>query len=970
MKTSSLRSFLPIRSGFLILVSGISTTHAILDTNENGLSDIWEKAYNDGDLLPETLDLLSDPDGDGWSNQQEAIAGTNPFDANSPLGHVATDILHSPATFSGVDGNGDPILLTPEAVTITWPTLAGKLYTLQFSPNLQAGTWINVQEPIFGDGTPVSIVAVLTQPNGSTPDSLFWHVKISDADTDGDGLVNAEEAALNSNPLVDDRNLDADEDGLTNFEEFLLGSNPDNENTDGDSLNDFEDAAPKEALISWRRTSESAYAMVEIDAPAATYLPQDLADSGEVLFANGRWKNGVWVSLDAPLKTGSISTSGDPITYDEHSYGWFRFNSSLQALGSMTITFTSGQPAGGDPIGTSSFWIPGTPSPINLTESAGIWNTSYPALGPVGISNNGQTVVLARDANPTPVKHYKRFDINGAVIGRMDGISGYEPISYAGTGQSDVCPSGWVASRVHKQGQLIDRVALWNAANMAVALPEEANHTLYPINLSDLPDERVSLNCGATFQNHTIASRVFLPDGTGTYRYADSLTWERIQFFGGDGSGITYDGKIWRNGKSIPLKKLSGLYNTRLAEGYEIHPVRANKNGVYLVGLTSPEMEYKGALLYPIQIVSANGQTATELKVGKMDDGSVHALIRVSNEVSDSKLNIDLDRDRFYIRIPGLTGDHDVKVKLGTADNLDSEYDDDPTWVALVAKNGYYESRSQLLVSGDVDDDHTNSIYDLGEDDPSDESNQDRTHKVQLGGYVQITAVKIDGVESSCFMEIPVKVKKTVIVDVVVMSPAGITPERITADFNAVNERYAQVGLRVKRNAARFKDAEEIPGFPRSFRDGADYSSANTLDVDTGGIGAIPTKARMLIEAFGTDSKIDDIHAFYVEGCTGGGVNQGTSIPEYRGDVDPGFSNNFFISRNYAQFRVVAHELGHVLTNEGHWFDDYGHSTEIQWHHNLMRVGGNSSSDVDKIWRPKRLYPLQEDLIWNHRSVR
>ncbi len=215
----------------LLLAFSRQQAKAILDTNENGLSDIWEKIYNDGDLLPETLDQLADPDGDGWTNEQEALAGTNPFDANSPFGHIATDILHSPATFSGVDGNGDPILLTPEAVTITWPTLTGKLYTLQFSPNLQAGTWINVQEPILGDGTPISIVAVLTQPNGSTPDSLFWHVKISDVDPDLDNATNYEEFILGTNSGIADTDGDGADDGIegvggTNGADAEVGGSP------------------------------------------------------------------------------------------------------------------------------------------------------------------------------------------------------------------------------------------------------------------------------------------------------------------------------------------------------------------------------------------------------------------------------------------------------------------------------------------------------------------------------------------------------------------------------------------------------------------------------------------------------------------------------------------------------------------------------------------------------------------------
>ena len=54
------------------------TLHAIVDTNDNGLSDIWEKQHNDNELFSETFDPQVDLDADGWTNAQEAAAGTDP----------------------------------------------------------------------------------------------------------------------------------------------------------------------------------------------------------------------------------------------------------------------------------------------------------------------------------------------------------------------------------------------------------------------------------------------------------------------------------------------------------------------------------------------------------------------------------------------------------------------------------------------------------------------------------------------------------------------------------------------------------------------------------------------------------------------------------------------------------------------------------------------------------------------------
>ncbi|MGD9419418.1 MAG: hypothetical protein Q7R22_010780, partial [Verrucomicrobiota bacterium JB025] len=54
---------------------------AIVDVNGNGMSDVWEREFNDGELFDEGFDPLADPDADGWTNVEESIAGTGPFDS-------------------------------------------------------------------------------------------------------------------------------------------------------------------------------------------------------------------------------------------------------------------------------------------------------------------------------------------------------------------------------------------------------------------------------------------------------------------------------------------------------------------------------------------------------------------------------------------------------------------------------------------------------------------------------------------------------------------------------------------------------------------------------------------------------------------------------------------------------------------------------------------------------------------------
>jgi hypothetical protein len=213
--------------------------------------------YSNGTLPDPGLDPLDDPDGDGWNNAKEAAAGTNPFDANPPDGHLQPLITHSPEVW--VEVNGIPELQSPEALTLTWPTIAGKQYTLMVSTDLIE--WVQMGEETFiSNGDDGSYGVAL--PND---DKMFWRVKIEDVDSDSDGLTDAEEAELGTDPdnsetisgypdmwlathfrdqlLISglsafDPGGDPDHDGLTNLEEYLNDTDPNNSDSDGDGITD------------------------------------------------------------------------------------------------------------------------------------------------------------------------------------------------------------------------------------------------------------------------------------------------------------------------------------------------------------------------------------------------------------------------------------------------------------------------------------------------------------------------------------------------------------------------------------------------------------------------------------------------------------------------------------------------------------------------------------------------------------
>ncbi len=215
------RSMFDVLLVFLCVVLTASDALAIVDTNENGVSDPWEERYNSGNLYT-VFDPQDDPDGDGWTNAVEATAGTDPLDPNPPAGIIVPEIKRLFDVWYDSDDDGIDDAFCPDLLVIDWPTLQGKRYTLFFSADLTADSWLSLGPTRSGTGAEIGKGIPLTQPDGSIPDSIFWRVKIEDFDTDSDKLTDFEEIALGSSSS----SPDTDNDGVTDWEEVVNGTNP------------------------------------------------------------------------------------------------------------------------------------------------------------------------------------------------------------------------------------------------------------------------------------------------------------------------------------------------------------------------------------------------------------------------------------------------------------------------------------------------------------------------------------------------------------------------------------------------------------------------------------------------------------------------------------------------------------------------------------------------------------------------
>ncbi len=235
---TSIRFFAPIAA--LI----ITQAKAILDINTNGMSDVWEKQYNQGALLPNTILSTSDQDLDGWNNLTESIAGTNPFDPNQPTGIVIPQIQPNPAQ---------------GFFHIHHPSILGKTYLLQGSADLLS--WLDINDVVLAHETQLSSVSGLSTTTGQPPSAFFWRLQIGDYDSDTDDLTDAEEHILQTNPYhndsdndgihdkaellraLDPLNYDTDADALYDGLEDTLTTNPNNPDTDSDGIPDGEEIA-------------------------------------------------------------------------------------------------------------------------------------------------------------------------------------------------------------------------------------------------------------------------------------------------------------------------------------------------------------------------------------------------------------------------------------------------------------------------------------------------------------------------------------------------------------------------------------------------------------------------------------------------------------------------------------------------------------------------------------------------------
>jgi hypothetical protein len=121
---------------------------ALIDSDGDGIPDWWMMKYfghPTGQAYDHSL-ASDDADGDGMSNLQEYLAGTDPTDPNSVFRLWAA----APVT---------------NTMTLTWFAVPGKDYQVQYTTNLNNPVWLTAPGNVWVTGSQGYYLAPVAQPN-------------------------------------------------------------------------------------------------------------------------------------------------------------------------------------------------------------------------------------------------------------------------------------------------------------------------------------------------------------------------------------------------------------------------------------------------------------------------------------------------------------------------------------------------------------------------------------------------------------------------------------------------------------------------------------------------------------------------------------------------------------------------------------------------------------------------------------
>ena len=782
---------------------------------------------------------------------------------------------------------------------------------------------------------------------------------------------------------------DSDDDGLTNAEEADSGSDPTLKYSDGDGLMDGEDAVPNDGDFAFPRVPVSSYAMIDLGQDTyamdlnnanqallkvisgtttscvvwdkgqtltvpfafSSVLPQ-IADDGTVIGKTPESLSGSdnqdlfsWdpSMVTTPTKIVDVPTG----TYNESDYSWRGYTAKAQYLSAAgTLFYETGTST--SQVGmTDNGWVEAGSGTINErslnpTEERNEYTTNwhYYADGPVNdviretteAGFQGTVLAVVGSGGNAKIIHKELEFLNCKFLERQAGNN--YTYDYYGTVTATL--------KLGNQTLASNSVSYFDYNGQSLGYPEGPE----PPGVSKIVNDitilpKVTGTDGTMHYEAVYAggfltqqARAWIDDGSSGKEkllYHDAHRTKPIQ---GVASAINSRGEIilpgsmiWQNGRTFNIgTRLSGNAVTDFTVP---SAKKINDSGVILAetkkiaasGTALPvnEQKNRAVLLVPVEILvpklNAEGSDTGELadgtrrmKVAQWEN----AWKTTETPLGGLKDNfIDLDPDRFYVRIPLIGSGTNIKVKVSTVaaggdpigdwEEIEMEVDPDDA--------GMLKSKAQLLVADDPDKNAAGA--------ENAEEIAKRVHKIALFGKVKIR-VEIGQTTGDVELQIPTPGRyKTVHVKAVILrdqpggTPAATEAYVWTDLVDNVKPRYAQANINISIDGVTTVDPP--PGVDLS--DGLAQADVNYL----------PAEVKTLVEKRGT-STTDDIHIFYVPAITTGVPNypnraaRGFALVDalFPASADKPYTYNVFIGIEDANVITTAHELGHLLTNAGH----------------------------------------------------
>jgi hypothetical protein len=394
-----------------------------------------------------------------------------------------------------------------------------------------------------------------------------------------------------------------------------------------------------------------------------------------------------------------------------------------------------------------------------------------------------------------------------------------------------------------------------------------------------------------------------------------------------------------------------------IGTGYKIVPGQEAKtdDGEWIIDFKNPQysttqgqptsaIQHHGFLMLPVEVVdSSRTSPLRNLKVAKLSNADA-----LDGSYPSTKVNINIDPDHFYIRIPNGAFLGKATVTVETMENpdpafRDSKYKNPPVQVDLEPSGNDLISKSLLLMSDQADDGHR--VDGIEDDAPN-----DRTFIVQLGGSFVIRNIKTDKLDSKVYVAIPVPASRTVDVAVIIMrdeplengGKLPITEAEVLDNLKVMRERFAQAQV----NFTWTITTKDAPLAAKLWNMEFCYEDKTATE------DRISEEAKLLIEKINSSASYTICYVNQIKDKKDRFPRGVAFFPKtYSHPDDKDYLNHCFIDGERKTMFTLAHEMGHLLTNDGHT------------KHLFLLMRGGGTSDNNNIVSSKRLLPDQADAI-------